>query len=507
MAGLLDGIDPQTALLLGLGSGLLGTSGTGRRASFGEALANGMQQGTQGYRQAIGDRQRAEQLAAEQIMRQQQMRLQMEETQRAQGRFGMEQQQFTATQAEQARKRQEDQQMRDLAMRFAKGAPQMALEQGAQAGSVGPTNDNAERLQANPQAAGYDFSGYADALAGVNPMAALNMKQALRKEEPTPVVVGEGAALVNPKTGQPMFSNPKAPSQTDSAKKLDELLKLGYPPQVAQGIAYGMLEVVPDGNGGTAIVHKAQALQSMNMPGAQTQPQQPMQQPMPQGAPMQPGAATVPQRGPFDAPPPMPGQIGGNPGVNNVRARLGAEENLRKEFTALPTVKAYSQAFPAYQNVLSAASRDNPQADISLVYGVAKLYDPESVVREGEYGTISNSQAIPERIKGYANFLMGGGRLTAETRKQLIAEAESRHGVLRQGYEQSAGQYTELARKSGVDPSTAITSFGQPKAAPEKLKTVSKADFDATVRDAFARGKTKADVIRKYQEMGYAIPL
>ncbi len=496
MAGLLDGIDPQTALLLGLGSGLLGTSGQGRRASFGEALANGMQQGTQGYRQAIGDRQRAEQLAAEQIMRQQQMRLQMEEAQRAQGRFGMEQQQFTATQAEQARKRQEDQQMRDLAMRFAKGAPQMALEQGAQAGSVGPTNDNAERLQANPQAAGYDFSGYADSLAGVNPMAALNMKQALRKEEPAPVVVGEGAALVNPKTGQPMFSNPKAPSQTDSAKKLDELLKLGYPPQVAQGIAYGMLEVVPDGNGGTAIVHKAQALQSMGQ-------QQPQQQP----APMPPGGAATPQRGPFDAPPPMPGQIGGNPGVNNVRARLGAEENLRKEFTALPTVKAYSQAFPAYQNVLSAASRDNPQADISLVYGVAKLYDPESVVREGEYGTISNSQAIPERIKGYANFLMGGGRLTAETRKQLIAEAESRHGVLRQGYEQSAGQYTELARKSGVDPSTAITSFGQPKAAPERLKTISRSDVDAIVREAFALGKTRAQVLQKLQDEGYAIPL
>jgi hypothetical protein len=142
---------------------------------------------------------------------------------------------------------QEQQQLRELAMRFAKGAPQMALEQGAQAGSVGPTNDNAERLRANPQAAGYDFSGYADALAGVNPMASLQMKQALRKEEPAPVVVGEGAALVNPKTGQPMFSNPKAQQPTDAGRKLAELRALGYPDHVAQGIAYGMLEVVPDG--------------------------------------------------------------------------------------------------------------------------------------------------------------------------------------------------------------------------------------------------------------------
>ena len=79
MAGLLDGIDPQTALLLGLGSGLLGTTGQGRRASFGEALANGMQAGTQGYRQAISDRQRAQQIAAEQAAREQQMMLAREQ--------------------------------------------------------------------------------------------------------------------------------------------------------------------------------------------------------------------------------------------------------------------------------------------------------------------------------------------------------------------------------------------------------------------------------------------
>jgi hypothetical protein len=477
MAGLLDGIDPQTALLLGLGSGLLGTSGQGRRASFGEALANGMQQGTQGYRQAISDRQRAEQLAAEQIMRQQQMRLQQEESARAQGRYGMDQQAFADQRAEAQRKQQQSEQMRDLARRFAL--------------NTGPTLESGPE----PVAGGFDRQGYAQALEAVDPMAGLQYQSMIAKGDEGENLP-EGAIRVNRRTGAVIASNPKAATPTDAGRKLAELEALGYPKHVAQGIAYGMLEVVPDGNGGTAIVHKAQALQSMGQ-------QQPQQQP----APMQPGAATAPQRGPFDAPPPMPGQIGGNPGVNNVRARLGAEENLRKEFTALPTVKAYSQAFPAYQNVLSAASRDNPQADISLVYGVAKLYDPESVVREGEYGTISNSQAIPERIKGYANFLMGGGRLTAETRKQLIAEAESRHGVLRQGYEQSAGQYTELARKSGVDPSTVITSFGQPKAAPERLKTISKSDVDAIVREAFALGKTRAQVLQKLQDEGYAIPL
>jgi len=83
--GLLDGlnlsggIDPQTALLLGLGSGLLGTVGQGRRATFGEALSAGLMSGTQSMRQAIADRQRAEQLASDERMRARQMQLQDEQ--------------------------------------------------------------------------------------------------------------------------------------------------------------------------------------------------------------------------------------------------------------------------------------------------------------------------------------------------------------------------------------------------------------------------------------------
>lgn len=83
--GLLDGmnlnsgLDPQTALLLGLGSGLLGTVGQGRRATFGEALSAGLMSGTQSMRQAIADRQRAEQLASDERMRARQMQLQDEQ--------------------------------------------------------------------------------------------------------------------------------------------------------------------------------------------------------------------------------------------------------------------------------------------------------------------------------------------------------------------------------------------------------------------------------------------
>jgi hypothetical protein len=133
MAGLYDGIDPQTALLLGLGSGLLGTVGQGRRASFGEALANGMQAGTAGYRQAVGDRQRAEQMRAEQQMREQQMTLAKEQMQNVRD-------DRLIRAAEMQRQEEERRRKRAFYDRQASGGFTVSPEQQAMQQFGGPTN-------------------------------------------------------------------------------------------------------------------------------------------------------------------------------------------------------------------------------------------------------------------------------------------------------------------------------------------------------------------------------
>ena len=72
------------------------------------------------------------------------------------------------------------------------------------------------------QEAGYDFGGYANALAGVDPMRALQMKVALQKETPSGVVVGDGGALVDPRTGRMMYEN----QRTAKAAELSPLARL-----------------------------------------------------------------------------------------------------------------------------------------------------------------------------------------------------------------------------------------------------------------------------------------
>ena len=137
------------------------------------------------------------------------------------------------------------------------------------------------------------------------------------------------------------------------------------------------------------------------------------------------------------------------------------ETDLRKEFAALPEVKKYKEAIPAYQAVVKAAKTNNPQADINLIYGLAKLYDPESVVREGEYATIANSQAIPEWIKGYAQKLVGGGRLTEATKAQIIEQAKIRIGSYKSEVDGARQGYDEIAKRGGLNPQNVFVPVGQ----------------------------------------------
>jgi hypothetical protein len=137
------------------------------------------------------------------------------------------------------------------------------------------------------------------------------------------------------------------------------------------------------------------------------------------------------------------------------------ETDLRKEFADLPEVKRYKAAFPSFNSIKQAAKSNNPQADINLIYGVAKLYDPESVVREGEYGTIANSQAIPEWLKGQAQRLAGGGRLTEETKRQILQQADIRINGYEAEYQKAVGAYENIAKGRNANPSNVIPSVGR----------------------------------------------
>jgi hypothetical protein len=126
--------------------------------------------------------------------------------------------------------------------------------------------------------------------------------------------------------------------------------------------------------------------------------------------------------------------------------------DLRKEFNALPVVKNYNAVVPVIQSAREAATTDTAAADMNLVYAVAKVNDPESVVRESETAMVVASGSPAHRFLGQFNYVAGGGRLTAEQRKELMNELESRAGAHEKLYNDAVTQYQSGAPEIGSSP-------------------------------------------------------
>lgn len=137
-----------------------------------------------------------------------------------------------------------------------------------------------------------------------------------------------------------------------------------------------------------------------------------------------------------------------------------SETALRSEFEGNALVKNYRETVPVYNSIVDAAKRDNKASDLNIVYGLAKIMDPTSVVREGEFKMAAAAGSPAERMIGLFNEIVGGGRLTPQQRAQFIDEAKGRVSSYKAAHDQIASQYGGLARQYGVKPENVITQVG-----------------------------------------------
>jgi spore germination cell wall hydrolase CwlJ-like protein len=133
---------------------------------------------------------------------------------------------------------------------------------------------------------------------------------------------------------------------------------------------------------------------------------------------------------------------------------------LRSDVRSLPSYKNISEAAPIYKTMLETAGRDSKASDLNLVYGLGKIFDPGSVVREGEMVMVKNTASLPDWLVGSINSLNGGARLQPETRKAILAEAHSRMNSYSQLYEQESGMYRGIAERNRIRPEDVIHKFG-----------------------------------------------
>jgi len=153
-----------------------------------------------------------------------------------------------------------------------------------------------------------------------------------------------------------------------------------------------------------------------------------------------------------------------------------AEFKIADKFSAEPSVKKYKTGAIALQEMQSLAKEESAESDQGLINGYAKILDPESVVREGEYATVAKGGGILNQIKNATDVSLGRARLQPAQRQRLLEAASALQRGRQSEYNRIRSQYEERARQYGLDPSRALGTDETPAPAagggmtPEKKK-------------------------------------
>lgn len=133
---------------------------------------------------------------------------------------------------------------------------------------------------------------------------------------------------------------------------------------------------------------------------------------------------------------------------------------VRKEVQGLPSYKNLAQATPIFNAMVETASRDSRASDLNLVYGLGKIMDPTSVVREGEMFMVQGINTLPDKvIEGVNSLLTGTSTLSPATREAILTEAYGRVKGYEDAFSTDSQSYKGLAERYKINPDDVLPGF------------------------------------------------
>jgi hypothetical protein len=123
-------------------------------------------------------------------------------------------------------------------------------------------------------------------------------------------------------------------------------------------------------------------------------------------------------------------------------------------------IKDYREVARRY-NAMVEAHKDekNPATDSTLIYGLAKIYDPAGAVQQGDIATIKGKRSIPQSIVGLADRIGRGGTLTKQERDNVISTAYSMVNSYSKSVQPDVDTYRSFSKSFGADPNQIKSPF------------------------------------------------
>lgn len=136
-------------------------------------------------------------------------------------------------------------------------------------------------------------------------------------------------------------------------------------------------------------------------------------------------------------------------GLQQTNNNQSAISSLRKEFNDLPEVKNYRSVIPIINSAVNAP--DTRAGDIQMAYTIGKIFDPNSVVREGELKLVGDAATALQKFEGELRTLtQGKGRLIPQTRAELIGAAQARVKEIEAANNAAKATYEKAAMARGL---------------------------------------------------------
>ena len=151
-----------------------------------------------------------------------------------------------------------------------------------------------------------------------------------------------------------------------------------------------------------------------------------------------------------------------------------AEQSLRKEYVAGSA--EYVKTRDAYSRIMAVGQDPSGFGDLALIFNYMKMLDPNSVVRESEFATASNTGSLTQRFIAMFNRMKLGMRLEANQRQELMEATMGLWGTKSMNHSNLLKEHMALANSTqkglfpNLDPERTYIKYNAPT--PQELKEV-----------------------------------
>ena len=150
-------------------------------------------------------------------------------------------------------------------------------------------------------------------------------------------------------------------------------------------------------------------------------------------------------------------------GAEEAQTAFDNEEKLRGEFDK--NTKKFGSSTFAYNSIVAGYNnslKDPASAgvnDIMIVRAFLLMIEPNSVVRESEFGTAAKSQGMYEYTKNLIAKMKDGAILTQASRRRFYNAAMGYMAAVKRGYKIQMDRYRSIAKYHGIEPNNVLVDI------------------------------------------------